>query len=103
VFSIVPTGHRRHRPLDRGLIGATDPNLKEFFAHGGKLIFGCGTVVKLLREGYTGYFIRTSNDEKDSYDLSLGETVVGNERDVPEFLKACGLKQALDYFARGPQ
>src|SRR5712692_7243620 len=58
--------------------------------------FGCGAIVKLLKEGYSGYFIRTSNDEKDSYDLSLGETVAGNERDVPGFLKACGLKQAFD-------
>ena len=39
--------------------------------------FACGTVAKLLKEGYTGYFIRTSNDEKDSYDLTFGETVAG--------------------------
>ena len=58
--------------------------------------FACGTVAKLLKEGYTGYFIRTSNDEKDSYDLTLGETVAGNERDAGEFLKACGLKQWFD-------
>jgi len=58
--------------------------------------FGCGTVVKLLKEGYTGYFIRTSNDEKDSYDLTLGETVAANERDVTGLLKAAGLKQAFD-------
>ena len=38
--------------------------------------FASGTVTKLLQEGYIGYFIRTSNDEKDSYDLSLGETVL---------------------------
>jgi len=56
----------------------------------------CGTVTKLLKEGYTGYFIRTSNDEKDSYDLTLGETVAANERDTREFLKASGLKQAFD-------
>ena len=55
--------------------------------------FACGTVTKLLSEGYTGYFIRTSNDEKDSYDLSLGETVAANERDGAAFLKAAGLKQ----------
>ena len=30
-------------------------------------IFAGGTVAKLLGEGYTGFFIRTSNDEKDSY------------------------------------
>ena len=58
--------------------------------------FACGTVSKLLKEGYTGYFIRTSNDEKDSYDLTLGETVAANERDTGEFLKASGLKQAFD-------
>ena len=58
--------------------------------------FACGTVAKLLREGYTGYFIRTSNDEKDSYDLTLGETVLGNERDAKAFLQASGLKQIFD-------
>lgn len=58
--------------------------------------FACGTVAKLLKEGYTGYFIRTSNDEKDSFDLTLGETVAANERDTSEFLKVSGLKQAFD-------
>ena len=48
--------------------------------------FACGTVAKLLREGYTGYFIRTSNDEKDSYDLTLGETVLGNELAQPDLV-----------------
>lgn len=58
--------------------------------------FASGTVSKLLQEGYTGYFIRTSNDEKDSYDLTLGETVLGNERDAKDFLQASGLKQMFD-------
>ena len=58
--------------------------------------FACGTVAKLLGEGYTGYFIRTSNDEKDSFSLSLGETVAANERDGAEMLKATGLKQMFD-------
>jgi LmbE family N-acetylglucosaminyl deacetylase len=62
--------------------------------------FACGTVAKLLREGYTGYFIRTSNDEKDSYDLTLGETVLGNERDAKAFLQASGLKQMFDFSYR---
>src|SRR5580658_3618243 len=51
-------------------------------------IFAFGTIAKLLREGYTGYFIRTSNDEKDSYDLSVGETVLANERDARALVKA---------------
>jgi len=58
--------------------------------------FASGTVAKLLREGYTGCFIRTSNDEKDSYDLTLGETVLANERDAKALLQASGLKQMFD-------
>jgi len=58
--------------------------------------FASGTVAKLLQQGYTGYFIRTSNDEKDSYDLTLGETVLGNERDARAFLQVSGLKQMFD-------
>jgi LmbE family N-acetylglucosaminyl deacetylase len=59
-------------------------------------IFAFGTIAKLLREGYTGYFIRTSNDEKDSYDLSTGETVLANERDSRQLVKVTGLKNVFD-------
>src|SRR5580700_2030367 len=59
-------------------------------------IFAFGTIAKLLREGYTGYLIRTSNDEKDSYDLSVGETVLANERDARALVKATGLKNLFD-------
>src|SRR5262245_44229479 len=44
-------------------------------------IFAAGTIAKLLNEGYTGYLIRTSNDEKDSFDLSMGETVLANQQE----------------------
>jgi LmbE family N-acetylglucosaminyl deacetylase len=59
-------------------------------------IFAGGTVAKLINEGYTGYFIRMSNDEKDSYNLTLGETVLANERDSAEFVKTAGLKKWYD-------
>ena len=59
-------------------------------------IFAGGTLAKLLREGYTGYFIRTSNDEKDSYKLTLGQTVLANEQDTVSFVKVSGLKQHFD-------
>src|SRR5579884_3706237 len=59
-------------------------------------IFAGGTLAKLLREGYTGYFIRTSNDEKDSYRMTLGETVLANEKDTASFLKTTGLKRCFD-------
>jgi LmbE family N-acetylglucosaminyl deacetylase len=59
-------------------------------------IFAGGTVAKLLSEGYTGFFIRTSNDEKDSYRLSLGETVLANERDTAKLVKTIGFKKSYD-------
>jgi LmbE family N-acetylglucosaminyl deacetylase len=59
-------------------------------------IFAGGTIAKLLHEGATGYFIRTSNDEKDSFDLSLGETVLANERDTAEVVRALGLAKSFD-------
>lgn len=59
-------------------------------------IFAGGAIAKLLREGYTGYFIRTSNDEKDSFDLSPGETMLANERDTGAMVKALGLRQSFD-------
>lgn len=59
-------------------------------------IFAGGTLAKLLGEGYTGYFIRTSNDEKDSYHFTLGETVLANERDTAALAKNLGLKGFFD-------
>ena len=59
-------------------------------------IFAFGTIAKLMSEGYTGYFIRTSNDEKDSFDLSIGETVLSNERDSRNLVKTTGLKKVYD-------
>jgi len=59
-------------------------------------IFAGGTIAKLLNEGYTGYFIRVSNDEKDSYNLTLGETVLANERDAAHFVEVAGLKKRYD-------
>jgi LmbE family N-acetylglucosaminyl deacetylase len=59
-------------------------------------IFAGGTLAKLLNEGYTGYFIRTSNDEKDSYHLTLGETVLANEQDTAAFVKTAGLKKCFE-------
>jgi LmbE family N-acetylglucosaminyl deacetylase len=59
-------------------------------------IFAGGTIAKLLKEGYTGYLIRTSNDEKDSLHLSLGETILANERDSRAFIKTIGMQQVFD-------
>lgn len=61
-----------------------------------------GTVAKLIREGYTGYMIRATNDDMGD-DVgepgSVGENVLRNEREVAEQTRVMGLKRdfALDY------
>jgi LmbE family N-acetylglucosaminyl deacetylase len=59
-------------------------------------IFAGGTIAKLLREGYTGYFIRMSNDEKDSYNMTLGQTTLANESDADQLVKVSGMKKWYD-------
>lgn len=59
-------------------------------------ILAGGTIAKLIQEGYTGYLIRASNDEKDSYDLSLGQTVAANESDNQRMARELGIKQVFD-------
>lgn len=53
-------------------------------------IFASGTVAKLVREGYTGYLIRTTNDDHAGPG-SVGETVAANERDNEGVASALGL------------
>jgi LmbE family N-acetylglucosaminyl deacetylase len=60
-----------------------------------------GTVAKLVREGYTGYLLRATNDDMgDAPGLgtagSIGEHVLGNERDNAEVARVLGLKKAFD-------
>jgi LmbE family N-acetylglucosaminyl deacetylase len=59
-------------------------------------ILAGGTIAKLIDEGYTGYLIRTSNDEMDSYDLSMGQTVAANEADNQRMAEVLGLKGVFD-------
>jgi len=61
-----------------------------------------GTVAKLIKEGYTGYMIRATNDDMgdDVGDLgSVGENVLRNEREVAEQARVLGLQKdfALNY------
>ena len=58
-------------------------------------ILAGGTIAKLIAEGYTGYLIRTSNDEKDSFDLSVGQTIAANESDNQKMAGVLGIKQGL--------
>jgi LmbE family N-acetylglucosaminyl deacetylase len=56
-----------------------------------------GTVAKLVGEGYTGYLVRATNDDMgDAPGLgtpgTVGEHVLGNERDNDEVARILGLK-----------
>src|SRR6266480_4326057 len=60
-----------------------------------------GTVAKLVQEGYTGYLLRATNDDMgDAPGLgtpgSIGDHVLGNERDNAEVARVLGLKKVFD-------
>ena len=58
-------------------------------------IFAAGTVAKLIKEGYTGYLIRTTNDEAEDPGTprSVGAQILANERDNLEVARALGLSE----------
>jgi LmbE family N-acetylglucosaminyl deacetylase len=60
-----------------------------------------GTVAKLIEEGYTGYLVRATNDDMgDAVGLgtpgTIGEHVLGNERDNAEVARVLGCKGHFD-------
>src|SRR5579872_1803650 len=64
-------------------------------------LMASGTVAKLVKEGYTGYLLRATNDDMgDAQGLgtagSIGEHVLGNERDNAEVARVLGLKKVFD-------
>jgi LmbE family N-acetylglucosaminyl deacetylase len=62
-------------------------------AHADDIPFFCaGAVAKLIAEGYDAYLIQTTNDEKCGPTPSIGETVLGNEREVETLAQALGFK-----------
>ena len=63
-------------------------------------IFACGTVMKLISEGYRGILIRTSNDEAAGRGQTFGEVVLNNERDTIEVGRLMGLEKFYDLGCR---
>jgi LmbE family N-acetylglucosaminyl deacetylase len=64
-------------------------------------LMAAGTVAKLIEEGYTGYLVRATNDDMgDSPGLgtpgTIGENVLGNERDNAEVAQVLGCKNHFD-------
>jgi LmbE family N-acetylglucosaminyl deacetylase len=65
-------------------------------------IFAGGLVAKLIREGYTGYLIRTTIDDAAGPGVGA-ESVIANYRDNLEVAHALGLKKAYDLNYRNHQ
>src|SRR3954453_10618621 len=64
-------------------------------------LMAAGTVAKLVKEGYTGYLVRATNDDMgDAPGLgtpgTVGDHVLGNERDNAEVARVLGLKKVFD-------
>ena len=65
-------------------------------------LMAAGTIAKLVKEGYTGYLVRASNDDMgDALGLgtpgTIGENVLGNERDNARVGEILGLKDHFDF------
>src|SRR5437016_2024372 len=64
-------------------------------------LMAAGTVAKLIEEGYTGYLVRATNDDMgDAPALgtpgTIGENVLGNERDTAEVARVLGCRRHFD-------
>jgi LmbE family N-acetylglucosaminyl deacetylase len=60
-----------------------------------------GTVAKLVKEGYTGYLVRATNDDMgDAPGLgtpgTIGQNVLGNESDNDQVARVLGLKRVFN-------
>ena len=99
---------------EAALVAAEDIHLERSLSgkpHAGKVLvqphsddvplLSAGTVAKLIQEGYTGHLIRATNDDMgDAPGLgtpgSVGQHVLGNERDNAEVARALGLNRVFD-------
>src|SRR3954451_5175160 len=64
-------------------------------------LMAAGTVAKLIKEGYSGYLVRATNDDMgDAPGLgtpgTIGDHVLGNERDNDEVARVLGLKRVFN-------
>ena len=58
-----------------------------------------GTCAKLISEGYTGYLVRTTNDEK-SGGRTIAENILKNEQEHLEMAHRLGFKDVFDLYYR---
>ena len=58
-----------------------------------------GLCARLIAEGYTGYLIRTTNDEK-SGGRSMAQNILSNEQEHLKMAAALGFKDVFDLYYR---
>ncbi|XOV91604.1 MAG: PIG-L deacetylase family protein [Bacteroidota bacterium] len=78
------------RPHEGKVLAAIQPHCDDI------AFYAAGTVAKLINEGYTGYMIRTSNDDAAGRGATTGERVYNNEIGTNSTAKALGLKKVYD-------
>jgi LmbE family N-acetylglucosaminyl deacetylase len=61
--------------------------------------YAAGLCARLIAEGYTGYLIRTSNDEK-SGSGSLAQNILSNEQEHLKMAEVLGFKDVFDLYYR---
>lgn len=88
---------RQDRPHEGKVLLAIQPHSDDI------PLFAGGTVAKLIREGYRGYLLRTSNDEKAGRGDTVGEVVRNNEKDNEAVAKVLGLEKTYDFYCRNHQ
>src|SRR5690348_12654495 len=61
--------------------------------------FAGGAIAKMIDDGYTAHLIRVTNDEKDSYDLDVGETSHRNTVEMRAAADIIGIRDiySLDF------
>ena len=61
--------------------------------------YAAGLCARLIAEGYTGYIIRTTNDEKSGLG-SIAENILSNEQEHLKMAEALGFKDVVDLYYR---
>lgn len=62
-------------------------------------ILCAGTCAKLINEGYTGYLIRTTNNEKCG-DGTTGENILNNEQENFKIAETLGISDVFEFYYR---
>ncbi|MEX0360409.1 MAG: PIG-L deacetylase family protein [Allomuricauda sp.] len=87
---IIVEKHMSGQPHKGKVLAAIQPHNDDI------ALFAGGTVAKLIGEGYTGYLIRTSNDDHAGRGATMGEVIYNNEKDNERVAKALGLSKVYD-------